>query len=158
MRKPQEPSHALTPQGQLAESGLNEVIGYHLAQARIATTRNFDEQVRTPFGLRPVEFTLVALLRDNPGATPARIAKALDVTAASVTMIVDRLSEGGLIRREASTADRRSQNLYLTAKGERQAAEALRRVVAGEAERLDFLSFGERALLIELLRKIARAR
>lgn len=158
MRKQPEPPNDLTPNSRLTAESLHEVLGFHLALATIVTDRVFDQQVRVPLDLRKMEFTLLALVRDNPGATPARLAKALVVTPASVTMMVDRMSEMGLLRREASTSDRRAQHLFLTPKGERTAVDAVRRISETEQQALAELSFAERVMLIELLRKVARAR
>lgn len=158
MRRTASPAAIQTPEGHLAEDSLSQVTGYQLAQASVMTNRVFDAQVRGPLGLRQVEFTLLALALDNPGVTPVRMAKALALTPASITMAVDRLSGLGLIRREASTTDRRAQHLVLTPDGERVASEAIQKVREGEGLRLAALTPAERLMLLELLRKVAQAR
>jgi DNA-binding MarR family transcriptional regulator len=62
------------------------------------------------------------------------------------------------MRRESSTTDRRAQMLFLTPEGERLASEATRRIVDAEAKALAVLSAGERAILVELLHKVACSR
>lgn len=64
--KPAE-SLETTPFGRLAEAGMHRIIGYQLAQAAIATTQVFITQVGSPFDLRPVEFTILSLVDENPG-------------------------------------------------------------------------------------------
>src|SRR6478736_4955206 len=106
-----------TPAGRLVEAGLKQIVGYQLAQATITTSDVFKRLVGDPMGLGRVEFTLLMLMRDNPGCTGTRLARALDVTAANVTMWVDRLQQRGLVQREPSAADRRSVHLRLSAAG-----------------------------------------
>ncbi len=118
----------------------------------------FDQEVGGPLALRRVEYTILALVCQNPGGTPARLARALAVTPGNITMWIDRLVDKGLVRREVGTADRRAQHLFATPQGERLSADATSRIVNGEAARLQALSTAERAMLVELLHKVAQCR
>ena len=71
----------LTPAGRMEEAGLQRVLGYQLAQAALVTDAIFFEQVGTPFNLRPVEYTVLTLIAENPGGSPA-IATALPFACA----------------------------------------------------------------------------
>ena len=134
---------------------LDDVVGYQLARAAITTTAVFARVVGKPLDLRPVEYTVLALIREGPDITPARLAKALAVTAPNITAWLARLEARGFVLRKASTTDKRAQTLRLTATGERISADATKRLVAAEKAVLDGLSPGEQALLPELLRKVA---
>ena len=147
-----------TPAGRLTEAKLYGVIGYQLAQASIATLRVFKAQVGDVFDLRPVEYTILTLVKENPDGSPARLAQALEVTAPNITMWIDRLVKRGLVQRRPSTTDRRSQHLQVTAEGARIAAIATQRLLDGEQAAFDHLSVGERSILVELLHKVARRR
>lgn len=147
-----------TPRGRLAQARLHDVAGYQLAQAAIVTDGVFDEEVAGPYGLRRVEYTVLALVCENPGGTPAQLARALAVTAGNITMWIDRLVDKRLVRRESGTADRRAKHLFATQSGEHLAAEATARIVAAEAARLQALTHAERAMLVELLHKAANCR
>jgi DNA-binding MarR family transcriptional regulator len=147
-----------TPAGHLAEAGLHQIVGYQLAQASITTDRLFTMQVGKPLGLRRVEYTILKLIGENPACSSAKLARALDVTPPNITMWVDRLAERGWVLREQSETDRRSQHLHLSTKGAKLAADATQRLLAGEQAALDRLSAGERAILIELLHKVACCR
>jgi DNA-binding MarR family transcriptional regulator len=149
---------AATPAGNLAEAALHRVLGYQLAQATIVTTGVFVSHVGEPFELRPVEYTILALIGQNPGGSPAQLAKALAVTAPNITMWIDRLEGRGLVARQRSDTDKRAQHLQLTAKGKSLVNVATERVLAAEREALADLSDGERTILIELLHKVARRR
>jgi DNA-binding MarR family transcriptional regulator len=148
----------LTPSGDLAEERLHGLVGYQLAQATVATDRVFRQQVGEPFELRPVEYTLLTLIGDNPGGASSSLAQALAVTAPNITMWIERLLERGLVRRRQSRTDRRKQELRLSAEGTRLVAQATERLVEGERAALDGLSGAERAMLLELLHKVARSR
>ncbi len=66
-----------------AEDGvtLHHVLGYQLAQAAIVTFGVFDPVVRTALDLRPVEYTILMLIKENPGISPAKLASWLGVDA-----------------------------------------------------------------------------
>lgn len=151
-------SEELTPAGRLAEAGLHQVIGYQVAQASVATLAVFQGAAGDALQLRPVEYTMLVLVDANPGSTAARLARALAVSAPNVTMWLDKLQRRGLVRREASETDRRTQHLYVTDKGRRLAEDATRRVLEAERSAFSHLSVGERAILVELLRKLALKR
>jgi DNA-binding MarR family transcriptional regulator len=147
-----------TPAGNLDEARLHDVIGYQVAQASIATLGVFHRLVGGPLELRPVEFTILVLIKENPGGTAARLARALAVTAPNITMWLEKLERRGLVRREASATDRRTQHLNVTDKGRSIAEDATQRLLDGERQAFAHLSLGERTLLVELLHKVAGAR
>lgn len=153
-----KPSTAeLTPAGRLEEAGLTGVLGYQIAQAQIVTDAIYRAEVGEPFGLRPVEYTVLTLIAENPGGSLARLARALSVTAPNITAMVDRLESKGLVARAPSDEDRRSHVLNTTRKGAELVRKATRLIVAREQALLP-LTAGERAMLLELLHKVASAR
>lgn len=155
-RPPSSPS-ASAPD-EVRQPTLNEVIGYQVVQAGITTLQVFERCVGVPLSLRPVEYSLLALIRDNPGIAPARLARVLSVTPPNITAWVQKLEGRKLVRRETSIDDRRAQQLRLTPVGEKLVADATQHLLDGERERLASLSPGERAILAELLRKLAQIR
>ena len=152
------PPHELTPFGKLEEAGLHHILGYQLAQATITTTRVFAEKIGVVFELRPVEFTILTLVEENPGVSAKQLADALAVTPPNITMWIDKLEGRGLVERERSVTDRRAQHIRATAKGSSLARKAVRLVIEGEQAALATLSSAERAMLVELLHKVARCR
>jgi DNA-binding MarR family transcriptional regulator len=146
-----------TPAGQLAEARLQSVIGYQLAQASIVTDQLFTQVVGEPLELRPVEYTLLTLIAENPGGSLARLARALAVKPPNITILVDRLEQRGLIARSYSEEDRRAQVLHTTPEGAALVRQATERIIAAEQAAAP-LTQGERTLLLELLHKLACAR
>jgi DNA-binding MarR family transcriptional regulator len=149
---------ALTPFGRLAEAGLHQIVGYQLAQATIATSQVFFAKVGDPFELRPVEFTILTLIDENPGVTARQLAGALAVTPPNITMWMERLERRGLVERERSATDGRAQSIRTTRKGSSLAKQAVALLIDGERDALNALSSAERAMLVELLHKVGSCR
>lgn len=135
--------------------GLGATLGHQLAQAAVSANAVFAQQVGEVLDLRPVEFTILALVHEHPGLSSARLAQILSVSPPNITVWVDRLVGRGWVQREPSPTDRRERLLRTTDEGARLAAEATGRLVAGEREAFSHLTPGERAILGELLHKLA---
>lgn len=147
-----------TPLGRLAEAGLHKILGYQLAQASIVTTQVFAAATGVPFDLRPVEFTILTLVDENPGVTARQLARALAVTPPNIALWLERLEARALVSRVRSRTDARAQHVRATAAGSALAGKAVQRLLDGEQDALASLSAAERAMLIELLHKVALAR
>ena len=148
-----------TPGARLSESVPRGLVGYQIAQASIVIHQVFAAEAGAPFGLRPVEYTVLALIASNPDVTARQLAHALGVTPPNIAVWVDRLDARGLLQRTRSAADARKQHLRVTPDGATLVRDATRRVQAGEAAALSgALTAGEHAILLELLHKVALAR
>ena len=157
------PAAALPPtrRGGAAGSGLDQsvlshVLGYQLARASIHTRAAFHHAIGEPLQLRPVEFTILQLLRHNLRATQKQLVRALAITAPGMTVLLDRLEARGLLRRERNAQDKRSVFVLLTEAGEDLAATSLQASLNMETELLRALSPAERMMLFELLDRVAR--
>ena len=134
---------------------LGGLLGFHLARASVTTFALFETHVGQAFGLRKVEYSLLLLVLANGPLSPKRLAQALALSAPNLTMLLDRLQERGLLRRERSLRDRRSQNVVLTDEGQRMAEAGAAAAAPMEGALDQRLSRAEHAMLIELLRKVA---
>lgn len=147
-----------TPAGNLVEADLKAVIGYQMAQASVVFDRIYEVTVGKKDDLHRVEFTLLMLVRANPGCTASSLAKALAVSAPNMALWLERVAAKGLLERTQSAADRRSNHLRLTQRGEDLAQQASQAILAAEKALLTGLSVGERTMLAELLHKAASHR
>ncbi len=138
-------------------SALQHLLGYALAQARVAANKAFFDAVGGPLQLRPVEFSLVMLLRDNDGVTQRELGAALNLNAPNLTTLLTRLQERGLVSRERSDSDRRAQLIRLTAAGVKLAAQAEKAASTMETAIRKRYSTGEWTLLLELLHRCGTA-
>lgn len=134
---------------------LGRIFGYQLVQAGIITGDNFQREVGKPHKLRPVEFTILQLIRETPHISPTTLAKTLAMTTPSMTVWLDKLEKRKLLVREKSTKDGRGQKLVLTLDGTTLVDKALQALLASEAALLAHLSVGERELLLEILQKVS---
>ena len=65
-------------------------------------------------GLARAQWTLIATVARNPGATQRTIAEALEVREITAGRLVDRLCEEGYLKRQENPTDRRAYCVYLT--------------------------------------------
>src|SRR5574340_616746 len=73
--------------------------------------------IRT-LGLTPSQFDIVATLGNTDGMNFKELGEKTLITKGTLTGVVDRLEDKGLVRRVASASDGRSQTVQLTRKGE----------------------------------------
>jgi DNA-binding MarR family transcriptional regulator len=118
--------------------------------------RRFDRLAREQLGLTRAQCRLLGTLarqNDRP-VNQAALADDLEMTPMGVTKLCDRMEAAGWIVRRASPDDRRVKLVSLADASH----EALRRALALsntiQADVLSDLSRAERALLVELLRKV----
>jgi DNA-binding MarR family transcriptional regulator len=147
----------LTPRGRLDEGAMHDLLGYLVAQASVVTRRHFEREVGKTMGLRPVEFTVLQLVRQNNEVTPTRLSQALDVSTPAITVYLDRLERRGLLMRARSAVDGRAQHVRLTPEGVSLVSQALDTLLTTQQRLMAHLSLGERTLFMELLRKIGHA-
>jgi DNA-binding MarR family transcriptional regulator len=102
-----------------------------------------------------VEFSVLVLVASNPQVNQKQLGQALDVSAPNLAVTLDRMVERGWVERVRSTQDRRAQHVHLTARGRELTQQAEKIAATMENASLRMLSPAERALLIELLLKVA---
>jgi DNA-binding MarR family transcriptional regulator len=141
--------------GALSLGALAHLAGYHLAQASVATGSCFERHVGRRFGLRQVEFSLLMLLLANGPRPPKRLARTLTLSAPNLTQLLSRLEDRGLIERERNPDDGRSQYIVLSDAGRQLARSSEAAAATMERDLMNRLSRAERAILIELLQKLA---
>jgi DNA-binding MarR family transcriptional regulator len=139
-----------------AEIQLNAVdgaVGYHLRRGLTVVLEDVGARMRT-LGLKPRDFTVMSVIRANPGINATRIADSLPMKRSNLSVLLVSLKKRGLVRRADGEDFARSQSLSLTEEGV---------ALLEEARRLhgDHLSFiesilgrTEMAQLIRLLRKL----
>ncbi|MBO0764276.1 MAG: winged helix-turn-helix transcriptional regulator [Hyphomicrobiaceae bacterium] len=71
-----------------------------------------------PYGLRPGEFSTLALISANPGCSQKQLAHRLGMDKSAVVAIIHDLEWQGLATRVRHTQDRRFHALKLTPKGQ----------------------------------------
>lgn len=137
-------------------SPLPSFVGYMLRRAQMFV---FDDFIRvmTPLGLRPASFSVLAVIKTNPGSTQSAISDALGLQRTNLVALIDALEERGLARRRPAKNDRRSYALFVTEKGKRLLEEAMILQAEHESRILGRLTAGERATLLDLLHRMLDA-
>lgn len=147
-----------TPRAKLDEGGIHDLLGYQLAQAAIVTNADFLREVAKPYQLGQVELTILHLIKQNELVTSSKLARALAISMPAVTVWITRLEQRGLLVRQQNPTDRRSQHFCVTPEGDTLVSRAVASLGQADAQTLGHLSAAERAMLLELLRKVARHR
>ncbi len=76
-------------------------------------------QIRS-FGLTPSQFDIIATLGNTEGMTLGELGEKTLITKGTLTGVIDRLQDKGLVKRRCCEEDRRSTIVQLTARGERE--------------------------------------
>src|SRR5215831_15235323 len=99
------------------EEGLS--VGYLMGRARASLLSSLDQRL-APFGLTGMQFAVLKHLADGAARSAADLCRFMQYDAGSMTRILDRLEDKGLVRRERGRDDRRVVFLRLTAAGRTQ--------------------------------------
>jgi DNA-binding MarR family transcriptional regulator len=96
------------------------------------------------------------LIDSHPGIRASTIAKASLRDAASISRIIGRMLTAGLVEQRVAPAERRAQELYITARG-RKVARRVREIVRQQSDEFFApLSEADRAELLRILRDLYR--
>ena len=151
------PAHAAAAETGPNDSRLTHLVGYAASRASIQLKKTFTRHLG-PLQLKAVEFSVLVLVASNARLNQKQLGAALDLSPPNLAVILDKLAERGLVKRVRSTVDRRAQQLHLTPAGRELTARAEAIAATMEDDALRMLSGAERALLIELLLKVAHTR
>ena len=138
----------------LDQSLLLSLVGYNCKRAYLSIKPVFEKRM-AKYELRPVEFTVLSLLKANPNISQKRLSAAISVSPPNLATLLDKLEQRGLLQRQRNPNDKRSQSLVLTETGARLCNKAEKTAVELEAAASSALSDAERSQLIHLLQKIS---
>jgi DNA-binding MarR family transcriptional regulator len=142
------------PDGALDQSRLTQLVGYASSRASITMRRVFLKHLG-PLDLKVVEYSILVLVASNPQVNQKQLGEALDISAPNMAVTLDRLVERGWVERVRGTRDRRAMHIHLTPAGQDLVQRAEKIASTMENTTLRVLSPAEKALLIELLMKVA---
>lgn len=132
---------------------LRDLIGYALRRAQGAVYADLHDSL-SEIDLRPVEYTLLLMVAENPGASQSGVCEALGIQKANCVPTMSELERRGLILRKKSTSDARSYELHITAKGKRILQRAGEVQASHERKLIERIGVNGRDQLLDLLGKL----
>ena len=131
----------------------------HLARRfqQIAVAVFHAEVEAAGYDLTPVQYAALTTVEARPGLDQATLAGLIAYDRTTITGVVDRLVQKGLVERRASSRDRRAHELQITGDGRRTLREIGPAVEAAQRIMLRGLTSAEAEALIALLRKAIAA-
>ena len=131
----------------------------HLARRfqQIAVAVFLTEVEEAGYDLTPVQYVALAAVDANPGIDQITLAGQIAYDRTTITGVVDRLSQKGLLARHESSLDRRSRELRITDAGRRILRGMTPAVEAAQQVMLRGLTEKEAKDLVRLLKKATAA-
>lgn len=91
-------------------------MGYRIKLLSQLLSRKFQERLE-PLGLTPFHWVVLCCLWQEDGLATSSISEKLQQVGGTMTGVLDRMEERGLIRRERDRHDRRIWRIWLTEAG-----------------------------------------
>ncbi len=138
---------------ELHTAHLEALLGYNTRRAALHIIGAFMQNM-AEFDLRPAEFSVLSLIRHNPGITSRQLCAALNILPPNLVVILKQFEKRGLIARKPHPTDGRAIGLSLTDKGNTLVAAAEEVSAASDLSSTQTLTAAERKTLTRLLQKI----
>ena len=131
----------------------------HLARRfqQIAVAVFLAEVEAAGFDLTPVQYAALAAIAANPSIDQITLAGLIAYDRITITGVIDRLAQKGLVVRQASARDRRSRELLITDEGRRTLDAITPAVEAAQRLMVRGLSDAEARELVRLMQKAIAA-
>jgi DNA-binding MarR family transcriptional regulator len=130
-----------------------DCIIFLLAKAYQKAHSSFKQKL-LPFNITPVQQLILAVLEEEEFLSPGEIAERVAMDNATLSGVLERMNEAGMIRKEGNPEDRRSLRVLLTPKAKRMRAELAAQREAINEEVTGKLSMEEKVLLKRMLRDL----
>lgn len=134
-------------------SYLESLTGYNARRAALTIIGKFLTQM-APYGLRPVDFSVLSLITHNAGITSRQLCTALGLLPSNLVGMINALEKRELIMRQPHPSDGRAVGLHLSAEGRKLMQGAEKTAARLEADATARLTPAENKTLIRLLKKI----
>ncbi len=132
---------------------LQTLMGYNARRAALSIIELFLERL-APYGLKPVDFSVMTTIHHNPGVTSRQLCAALNLLPPNLVGLIQSLESRGLIERKPHPHDGRAVGLHATAKGQALMEQAEQTASDLEIEKTARLTPAQRKTLLDLLQKI----
>lgn len=137
----------------MADRFVDDYLLYLLARASSEVSAQFHVRLKA-HGLQVPEWRVLASLSDGDGMTVGEIAAHALQRQPTMTKIIDRMAESGLVERRPDKADRRKVRIFITREGRRRVDDALADAKAHEHDVLADYSPAEAKRLKSMLKAL----
>lgn len=133
---------------------LQDLPGHLIRRMQQIAVSAFSAEVSAAgFDLTPVQFAVLSVLRENPGADQATLAAMIAYDRVTIGGVIARLEARGYLERIVSKTDRRARAVRLTETGAAVLDSVQDAVLRAQDVMLQGLTSEERTSLLALLRK-----
>ena len=132
---------------------LQSLLGYNARRASLAIIEQFHVDMAN-FDLRPVDFSVLSLIRHNPGTTSRQLCQALNILPPNMVVFLKNFEKRQLVERTPHPTDGRAMGLTLTESGEELIQAAEKTAMDSGLKATSALTESERQTLARLLQKI----
>ncbi len=132
---------------------MNETIGFLLNDTARLFRRAFNARTRDS-GITALQWRLITYLKRHESIRQGPLADLIEVEPITLSRMVDRLAEAGLVERHADPTDRRAWQLYLTPRAHALLGDMRRTTDTLTEEATEGLSAAERDQLIALVGRV----
>jgi DNA-binding MarR family transcriptional regulator len=132
---------------------LKTLMGYNARRAALSIIELFLERL-APYGLKPVDFSVMSTICHNPGVTSRQLCATLNLLPPNLVGLIQSLESRGLIERKPHPHDGRAVGLHATPKGRDLMVQAEQTATELEIEKTAKLTPAQRKTLLALLQKI----
>ena len=143
----------LTAIDKVDTSFLQTLMGYNARRAALSIIELFLERL-APYGLKPVDFSVMSTIQHNPGVTSRQLCATLNLLPPNLVGLIQSLESRGLIERKPHPHDGRAVGLHASPKGQALMVQAEQTASELEIEKTAKLTPAQRKTLLTLLQKI----
>lgn len=132
---------------------LEDCINFTITKLQQSVQQLFKAEL-LPHGITPGQYAVLQCLWDEDGQTPGHLSERLLLDSSSMTGVLDRIEQKGLIERRAIPSDRRAVQVVLTEQGRQLKEPVLQAIKDANRKALAKLEPEEAKVLRDLLGKI----
>lgn len=132
---------------------LETLIGYNARRAALSIIGVFLERMAM-YGVRPVDFSVLSLIRHNPGITSRQLCAALGLLPPNLVLMLNQLEARQLLDKRPHPTDGRAVALHLSATGHSLMNEAETTASQLERDATAHMSDHQRTTLMRLLKLV----
>ena len=142
--------------GRRAVHDLNDLPGHLMRRLQqIAVGLFLDETADV--SITPVQFALLFAASRRPGMDQRTLAKQIGFDTSTIGAVLDRLEARGIVRRSASSTDRRVRLLSVTKEGEALLEGAMPAMLRAQKRMLAPLPAADRERFVEMMRVLVES-